>query len=641
MLQMIKRILQIVIITLSITLNATDYYVSSSTGSDTNNGLTQALAWQSLDKLYNTTFSPGDRILFKSGDIWQGMFWLKGSGSAGNPIIVDKYGGTAKPIIDGDGYQSSLLIYNDDYIEINNLELINETIHLDSGGGNKTLSGFGGTANSWGTGKYNRFGIKIVSSSRSLNYFRINNVYIHSIYPTPPAGEENDTHFETPNNITKKSRGWGIKIDVQSSNPNYYKVNDVEITNSYFTDIGHYGVWLKPVGLNGKDFTFYSEDYKITNCEFNNTGGSGIVTNTTVDILIEDNIFDGTGSSMDDRMWKRGSSLWTFRSKNVIAQHNQFLNVHGWQDSYGAHIDYGNENVVFQYNYSYNNEGGFVEILGDNINCGYRYNISVNDGWRTDPPNEVKHGRIFWVSDYCGSGSGCPNIGTFIYNNTVYVPNTMTPEILVKENTGDTHIYNNVIYVQSGGTALSTSVANVGNTLDVSHNQYFEPTSIDFDSDLLSNAIYTDPLFVSAGDNNPDSYKLMTGSSSINSGYLINGSTDFWNFLKNNGGEDYFGNTVSSTTAPNIGAYNGSPVLGLNQFEQNNLTYFPNPTKDEITFKTNNTNDNISISVYDFKGRLLNSTSNKTVSLKNYPRGIYLLKVEYNGRIESVKAIKQ
>ena len=149
MLQMIKRILQIVIITLSITLNATDYYVSSSTGSDTNNGLTQALAWQSLDKLYNTTFSPGDIILFKSGDIWQGMFWLKGSGSAGNPIIVDKYGGTAKPIIDGDGYQSSLLIYNDDYIEINNLELINETIHLDSGGGNKTLSGFGGTANSW------------------------------------------------------------------------------------------------------------------------------------------------------------------------------------------------------------------------------------------------------------------------------------------------------------------------------------------------------------------------------------------------------------------------------------------------------------------------------------------------------------
>ena len=26
-----------------------------------------------------------------------------------------------------------------------------------------------------------------------------------------------------------------------------------------------------------------------------------------------------------------------------------------------------------------------AEILGDNINCGYRYNISVNDGYREDP----------------------------------------------------------------------------------------------------------------------------------------------------------------------------------------------------------------------------------------------------------------
>ena len=51
------------------------------------------------------------------------------------------------------------------------------------------------------------------------------------------------------------------------------------------------------------------------------------------------------------------------------------------------YIDCGKENVVFQYNYSYNNEGGFVEILGDNINCGYRYNIGVNDGYRADPNN--------------------------------------------------------------------------------------------------------------------------------------------------------------------------------------------------------------------------------------------------------------
>ena len=47
-------------------------------------------------------------------------------------------------------------------------------------------------------------------------------------------------------------------------------------------------------------------------------------------------------------------------------------------------------------------EGGFVEILGGNTNAVYRFNISVNDGYREDP-NGVpwnKKGKIFWVSNY-------------------------------------------------------------------------------------------------------------------------------------------------------------------------------------------------------------------------------------------------
>ena len=96
-------------------------------------------------------------------------------------------------------------------------------------------------------------------------------------------------------------------------------------------------------------------------------------------------------------MWKRGSGLWPFDCQDVVIQENRFLNAHGPGDSYGAHIDYGNENVVLQYNFSYHNEGGFVEILGDNIRCGYRYNISVNDGYREDPDGEPwdKRARSF------------------------------------------------------------------------------------------------------------------------------------------------------------------------------------------------------------------------------------------------------
>ena len=41
-------------------------------------------------------------------------------------------------------------------------------------------------------------------------------------------------------------------------------------------------------------------------------------------------------------------------------------------------------------------------------------------------------------------------------------------------------------------------------------------------------------------------------------GILINGSSSTSNFIENNGGRDYFGNSVSNSEKPNIGAYNGS-----------------------------------------------------------------------------------
>ena len=58
------------------------------------------------------------------------MFWLKGSGDSNNSIIVDIYGGVGKATINGNGYQSSILIYDDEYITINNLILYNENRNL-------------------------------------------------------------------------------------------------------------------------------------------------------------------------------------------------------------------------------------------------------------------------------------------------------------------------------------------------------------------------------------------------------------------------------------------------------------------------------------------------------------------------------
>jgi len=55
------------------TISVTNYYISSSTGNDANNGRSPATAWKTLAKL-NTTFwqnlNPGDSVLFCRGDTW-------------------------------------------------------------------------------------------------------------------------------------------------------------------------------------------------------------------------------------------------------------------------------------------------------------------------------------------------------------------------------------------------------------------------------------------------------------------------------------------------------------------------------------------------------------------------------------------
>ena len=106
-----------------------------------------------------------------------------------------------------------------------------------------------------------------------------------------------------------------------------------------------------------------------------------------------------SGSNDDSRKWGRGSGLWTWGSSDIIIEHNHFLHANGPADSAGCHIDFNCSNVVVQYNFSAYNAGGFCEILGNNYNCAYRYNISVNDGHRVKGENRAfQEGKTFWLS---------------------------------------------------------------------------------------------------------------------------------------------------------------------------------------------------------------------------------------------------
>ncbi len=97
-----RRMLSVVICLLGIltsSLWATDYYVDATAGDDSAAGTSEGAAWRTIAKINASTFSPGDTIRFKCGEVWREEMTVPSSGSAGSPITFTKYGTGANPIV--------------------------------------------------------------------------------------------------------------------------------------------------------------------------------------------------------------------------------------------------------------------------------------------------------------------------------------------------------------------------------------------------------------------------------------------------------------------------------------------------------------------------------------------------------------
>ena len=85
-----------------------------------------------------------------------------------------------------------------------------------------------------------------------------------------------------------------------------------------------------------------------------------------------------------------------------------------------------------------------------------------------------------------------------------------------------------------------------------------------------------------------------------------------------------------------INCNNGTNLIN----KRANFFAFPNPTKKDITISTHNYNGNFQAELFDLIGNKLQTTNETTLSLRNYSKGIYILKVTYGDRFEEVKVIK-
>lgn len=385
------------------------YYVDSNAGSDANDGGSPQAAWASLEKVSAGSYKAGESILLKRDSAFKGKLLLKGAkGANSTPIIIDAYGdGKLPPKIDGSGYIAGVAIEACSYVTLRNLDItsdggeaVDELAHTD------------------------RYGVHVVNSDHvSVEKMRIHDIY--AAIQTKSEGKDGTTAY-----------GHGVRIE---------ESQDVRVAECSIEKVGRYGINALKSG-----------NIEIADNKTDNTGCSGLQMGRCKDAIVRGNVFDHPGSFVDERMHGRGSGSWVWTCENVLYEKNRFLNAKGKGDSAGVHIDFNCRNVVIQHCFSFNNEGGFIEILGNNYNCAYRYNISVNDGSRTKGKDGAhQEGKVFWLSGYCGGGK--PRSGPFnsyIYNNTIYVKEDAPARFSVSPSTRGALVANNIFHLLGKTSAV-------------------------------------------------------------------------------------------------------------------------------------------------------------------------------------------
>ncbi|THF73752.1 sugar-binding protein [Cohnella fermenti] len=494
-----------------------DYYVDSVSGSDSNDGLSPSAAWKTFSHVNNTIFAPGDRILLKKGSVWNERLYPKGSGTSADPIEIDSYGTGNRPVVNGGGIAGgAVYLRNPSYWTIQNLEVTNyaatrgdvyrEGILLENADG--------------GT----RSGIRIVNN------------YVHDVsgsfrYPTV-AGYSGGPHAFG-----------GISV-YTGGTTGTDRFDDVLIEGNSVEDVGRSGIVVWDNVWNGSGYA--STNVVIRQNSVKRSDSDGILTFGADGALIEHNVAEGIGWYSELNQFNGSAAIWPTRGKNNVVQYNEAFNTRRTEgDGQGFNLDMDSKDSVIQYNYSHDNEGGFVLLVDAPLvpgvengseNSIVRYNVSQND---------LKHLITF---------AGGVTEGTQIYNNTFYIGKALTTRIIDHEwdEAGDLNGHysfkNNLVYnLGKGDYKLPGANGTFDSNLFYGNHPANEPSD--------PNKITANPLLVYQGGGGTGwstvgGYKLRAGSPALGAGAVI----------ASNGGKDYWGNAVSAASAPSIGAYNGAGI---------------------------------------------------------------------------------
>ncbi len=429
----LKSLFFLLIFIFSNSLVARTYYINSKIGNDSYKGTSELKPWKTLWKVNQQIFKSGDKILFAAGNSFEGVLKPKGSGKKGKPIQIDRYGKGPNPAIHGNGWKEyTLLLYNVQYWEVHNLEITNQGK----------------------VPKAKRRGVIVRAENfGDCHYIVLEGLEIHNV-----------------NGLLEKKKGGGSGILWENKGKKVKtRFIDLQILNNY---IHH----CERNAINSRGNAFRTEWYPslgvvIRGNLIENVPGDGIVPIGCDGALIEYNVIRNGVDSMP--VGDAAAGIWPWSSDNTLIQFNEVSDHRAKWDGQSYDADFNCIGSTFQYNYSFDNWGGFMLVcnngktLGQRHNIGtkdtkIRYNLSVNDGLR---PYKA-HNKRFFSPIFHITG---PVENTDIHHNIIIIPEKPDAEIentLVEFNDwGDTYpnqtvFSNNIIRNQQTSAILNKNQAN-------------------------------------------------------------------------------------------------------------------------------------------------------------------------------------
>ncbi len=414
---------------------AANWYVHPTAGNDENRGISPEAPFRTLVKLTEIPVDAGDTVFLFNGATFYEPLILDGwKGQPGLEIVVRPYGDDESSelqnaTIDAAGWMNGILVKNSSGVKIENI--------------NVKADGYQPTQQQQGN---MRCGVLVTATQPgSFDNITLSGLNVSDIFYENEGFRRGADEVVTANGT--QNYGWGIRFI--NNTPNAV-ISNILIENTHVRNVAHTGI----------KFTSHRggiRDVEVSGCEISDTGGPGIQMSGLVNGHFHHNTVNRSGSPDDSRKWGRGSGLWTWDTDSVIIEHNEFRNANGPGDSAGCHIDFHCNNIVVQYNISENNAGGFIEVLGNNYNCAYRFNISINDGHRVKGENGAfQEGKVFWLSGYQGNRS--PRKGPFnsyFYNNTIFVDETIEAKFAVAPTAKGVMVANNIFYLAGNASIVA------------------------------------------------------------------------------------------------------------------------------------------------------------------------------------------